>query len=203
MSPPRRDREDDGMTESPQDQGKPQDAPHWPTPAEPPSPWPDPPAAVTPIGSNAGVAQLPPAQTHTWTVMSSAKRTGWWRVPERFGTSVAMGEMRLDLREAELSGPVTTIEVHGLLGEVKIIVPDTCRVECTGSPILGDFESKDVDAAPDPGPAAPLIRVTGSMLLGSVTVYRTAAAVGQGAYVIDGLKGARSRRERRRRELGR
>ena len=214
--------------QQPQPAPQPQDGSPWPTPAQPHPAWqqdrvtPVPPTSpatpvtpATPVGPVAPMGQvshlgaeasapataMPPPPDHAWTIMSSAKRTGWWRVPEQFGVSVALGEVRLDLREAELSGPVTTIDVHGLMGEVKIIIPDTCRVECSGAPILGDFQAKEIDAATDPGPNAPVVRVTGSMVMGSVTVFRTSAAVGTGSYGIDGLSGARRRREARRRGL--
>src|SRR5215469_9910757 len=39
---------------------------------------------------------------------SSVRRAGRWRVPDRYTTVVYKGEGWLDLRAAELSGPVTT-----------------------------------------------------------------------------------------------
>ncbi len=97
--------------------------------------------------------------TTLWSVLSEVKRTGKWDVPERLSVHVALGETRLDLRDAVLTAPVTTIDIMGTLGEVKVIVPDSWRIECTGSGVAGSYEVKDVDAAVPPAPDAPLAAV--------------------------------------------
>jgi uncharacterized membrane protein len=161
-------------------------------------------------GTNAGAHIPTPATSGTptslWSVLGEVKRTGQWEVPERLSVHLALGETRLDLREATLTAPVTTIDILGTLGEVKVIVPDSWRIECSGSGILGNYQVKDVDAAVPPAPDAPLLRFSGAMLLGEVTIYRTHAAAGTGAFSVDGLAGVRARREqareRRRRRHG-
>ena len=141
--------------------------------------------------------------TTLWSVLGDVKRTGNWEVPERLSVHVALGDTRLDLRDAVLTAPVTTIDIMGTLGEVKVIVPDSWRIECNGSGVAGSYQVKDVDAAVPPAPDAPLLRFSGAMLLGDVTIYRTHAAAGTGAFSIDGMAGVRNRRqqarERRRR----
>jgi hypothetical protein len=163
-----------------------------------------------PILSGTGSARpvtMPAGTTPTtlWSVLGEVKRTGKWDVPERLSVHLALGETRLDLREATLTAPVTTIDILGTLGEVKVIVPDSWRIECSGSGVLGSYQVKDVDAAVPPAPDAPLLRFSGAMLLGEVTIYRTHAAAGTGAFSIDGLAGVRNRRrqawERRRRHV--
>ena len=195
----------------------PQDASSWPTPDNPQYTWPSATGSAT-GGSSLravppadAVAAAPAAQPsavrpvsygtgsdHCWTIMSETRRVGLWQVPTRFSASVLMGSVRIDLREAELTGPVTTIEVRGLMGEAKIIVPQTCRVECLGSPIMGEFTLKE-HGSTDYLPAdAPLVRVTGSIVMGSVEVFRTGAAVGEGSYAVDGFTGWNNRRAQRR-----
>lgn len=175
------------MTTPPTGPAGPQDSPHWP-------PVPDRPTHPYAVPQDA--AHVPMEQV--WTVVSSLKRTGAWRVPAHLAVSVAMGDARLDLREAELSSPLTTIEVRGFMGDVKIIVPDRLRVECTGSAFVGEFEHKESGVTAAAPADSPLVRVIGGMLLGEVTVYRTAAAVGEGAFSVDGLAGVRARRRLRR-----
>jgi hypothetical protein len=51
---------------------------------------------------------------------------------------------------------------------VKIIVPPGLRVECDGVAIMGEF--KEQHSSPDDDPGAPLVRVRGLALMGSVTV---------------------------------
>jgi len=135
-----------------------------------------------------------------WTILSSTKRVGPWRVPARLRLHVSVGDVRIDLREAELSAQVTSIEVRGLMGEVKVIVPEAYRVECTGSAVLGEFEHKDSGPTAPAAAGAPLVRVNGAVVMGEVTVYRTAAPVGVGAFSVDGMAGVRARRRLRREE---
>ena len=157
--------------------------------------------AVAPSTGGTDHPVAPPASstpTTLWSVLGEVKRTGKWDVPERLSVHLALGETRLDLREAVLTAPVTTIDILGTLGEVKVIVPDSWRIECSGSGVLGTYQVKDVDAAVPPAPDAPLLRFSGAILLGEVTIFRTHAAAGTGAFSIDGLVGVRNRRQQAR-----
>lgn len=178
----------------------PQDSPVWPPQPSSPAPAPQPSSAHQPAAWSAGpqeaVQQAEPQRI--WTVLSETKRRGAWQVPERLVLPVVMGDVLVDLREATLTAPVTTLEVQGLMGEVKIVVPDGVRVECTGSPIMGEFEERSDAGLAQPTPGAPLVRVVGAMIMGQVRVFRTAAAVGTGAYAIDGMTGWKHRRRQRR-----
>lgn len=203
----------------------PQDAPVWPVPADSSGPMPDSASAPMPASASGPMPDAPttaapsdapaaipaagmarPAGTapsvgsagqRTWTVFSQTVWDGTWLVPQRLVVSVACGEVRLDLRQAQFTATETEIEVLGLMGEVKIVVPETHRVECRGSAILGEFRAKE-SGAPEPAAAeAPVLWVTGSMALGEVTVYRTDAAPGEGAFGVDGMRGWRHRRRLR------
>lgn len=194
----------------------PADSPVWPVPTEPsasapiqdrgvPAAMPDAPSAqadaptparpVRPVGTAPSTGS---AGQRTWTIFSQTRWDGSWEVPERMVVSVAFGEVVLDLREAHFTSWETEIEVLGLMGEVKIVVPHTHRVQCRGSAILGEFRAKEPGSPAPAAPDAPVVWVTGSMALGEVTVFRTDAAVGEGAFGIDGFKGWRARRLTRR-----
>jgi hypothetical protein len=100
---------------------------------------------------------------------SSIRRGGRWRVPERYTTVVYKGEGRLDLRAAELSGPVTTFLAVAYKSTVTILVPPSVRVEMTGFGVTQGPAEDD-----DPGyrlPAdAPVIHVRGIAYKGAVEI---------------------------------
>ena len=62
----------------------------------------------------------------------SVRRAGRWRVPERKTTRALKGDGWLDLRAAELSGPVSTLVTVVNKSRVTILVPPSVRVEMTG-----------------------------------------------------------------------
>jgi hypothetical protein len=66
----------------------------------------------------------------------SVRRAGRWRVPERYTTVVYKGGGTLDLRVAELSGPVTTIRAVAYKSTITILVPPGVRAEITGFGIV-------------------------------------------------------------------
>jgi hypothetical protein len=99
---------------------------------------------------------------------SSVRRAGRWRVPERYTTVVYKGGGWLDLRAAELTGPVTTFLAVAYKSRVTILVPPSVRVEMTG---FGVTQGAEED---DPGyqlPAdAPVIHVRGVAYKGAVEI---------------------------------
>jgi hypothetical protein len=99
---------------------------------------------------------------------SSVRRAGRWRVPERYTTVVYKGGGWLDLRTAELSGPVTTFLAVAYKSRVTILVPPNVRVEMTGLGVTQDVHDED------PGyrlPVdAPVIHVRGIAYKGTVEI---------------------------------
>lgn len=99
---------------------------------------------------------------------SSVRRAGRWRVPERYTTVVYKGGGWLDLRAAELSGPVTTFLAVAYKSQLTILVPPNVRVEMTGLGVSQDTHDED------PGyrlPAdAPVIHVRGIAYKGTVEI---------------------------------
>jgi Domain of unknown function (DUF1707) len=99
---------------------------------------------------------------------SSVRRGGRWRVPERYTTIVYKGSGWLDLRAAELNGPVTTLVAVAYKSQVTILVPPSVRVEMTG---FGVTQGADEE---DPGyrlPAdAPVVHVRGVACKGTVEI---------------------------------
>jgi Domain of unknown function (DUF1707) len=99
---------------------------------------------------------------------SSVRRAGRWRVPERYTTVVYKGGGWLDLRAAELSGPVTAFLAVAYKSKVTILVPPGVRVEMTG------FGVTQGDADDDPGYRlpldAPVIQVRGIAYKGTIEI---------------------------------
>ena len=99
---------------------------------------------------------------------SSVRRGGRWRVPEKYTAVVYKGSGWLDLRAAELSGPVTTFVAVAYKSRMTILVPPGLRVEMTG---FGVTQGADED---DPGyrlpTDAPVIHVRGVAYKGTVEI---------------------------------
>ena len=100
---------------------------------------------------------------------SSVRRAGRWRVPDRYTTVVYKGGGWLDLRAAELSGPVTTFLTVAYKSRVTILVPPGVRVEMTGFGVTQGLADEE-----DPGyrlPVdAPVIHVRGIAYKGTVEI---------------------------------
>lgn len=101
-------------------------------------------------------------------VFGGCERKGRWLVEPRTNVSVLCGGVDLDLREAVLSRREITIQVAVILGGVDITVPYGVRVINNTSGILGGTDLHGTDQVTDPN--APVIRLTGTCMLGGVSV---------------------------------
>jgi len=109
----------------------------------------------------------------TVAVLGSAHRNGFWRLAEESRVISVLGSCKVDLRSARISAAVTTLEVSAVLGSVDVIVPAGVEVEFEVHAVLG---SRDLRVAGNPpAPGAPVIRITGMVLLGSLNVRDAAA----------------------------
>jgi len=102
-------------------------------------------------------------------VLGGMDRKGRW-IPARqnYAFSV-MGGMTLDFREALLPPGETEVWIFSAMGGADIIVPPGLPVECDGVAILGSFDHLE-DAMVSDDPNAPLLRIRGLSLMGSVDV---------------------------------
>jgi hypothetical protein len=108
------------------------------------------------------------SEKRTLAVMSEIKKVGEWVPARRNVVWAIMGSAELDLREALLSQGEIEIEATAIMGEVKVIVPPGLRISCDGLAIMGEFKEFHSAGGDDPG--APLVRIHGVALMGSVTV---------------------------------
>ena len=102
-------------------------------------------------------------------VLGSTQRKGTWRVPRTLPVVSVLSGMDLDFREAELGPGVTEVKVTNVLSGIAIIVPPHLAVECEGAAILSNFEGLEQRGASS-DPDAPLLRITGVSVLGSVEI---------------------------------
>jgi hypothetical protein len=114
----------------------------------------------------------PPAQSpNLVAIFAGAQRKGRWLAEPTTNVSCVFGGVELDFRQAVLSRNEVTVNITCVFGGVDITVPPGVRV--TGGPtaIFGGNDLPEDDTA---DPDAPVIRLTGVVLFGGVSVSRRA-----------------------------
>jgi hypothetical protein len=79
-----------------------------------------------------------------------------------------MGNAKFDLRDGLMLHGETHFELNVVMGEVELIVPPGLRVECDGFALMGEFDDAHSEGLAPPD--APVIRVTGSAVMGTVRI---------------------------------
>ncbi|WP_083958319.1 DUF1707 SHOCT-like domain-containing protein [Herbidospora mongoliensis] len=112
----------------------------------------------------------PPGKARQWfvAVMGDTKRKGKWRVESEIGAVAVMGDVTIDLREAEVRSNEIDIVATCVMGDIKIIVPDGVDVQMSGVTIMGDKKIRVVEAPS--GQHVPVIRIRGYVLMGDIKV---------------------------------
>jgi len=110
-----------------------------------------------------------PLEGRLLAVLGEAKRTGRWMVPRRLEMRVMLGEVLIDLRDAELPLGESEIALVGVLGRVRVLVPSGVVVDSEMDAILSTVrnDAERDDAYPF---ATTVIRLTGSAVLTEVLV---------------------------------
>ena len=107
----------------------------------------------------------------TGAMFASVERKGRWRLPRFAGLFVAFGDADIDLRTAEIGGPVVTITAFLLFGNADFYAPTGVDVDLGGFTVFGHRREHGVD---DLSPDAPLVRVRVYSLFGTSDVWRIA-----------------------------
>lgn len=103
--------------------------------------------------------------------LSSTERRGRWQLPRRFRALAVMGNIELDLRQAEIGYGISVIEAVAIMGNVEVRIPPDVAVECDGDSFMGTFTLKyEGRASPSMANRERTIRVTGTAYAGSVAV---------------------------------
>jgi hypothetical protein len=105
----------------------------------------------------------------TGVAFGSVERRGRWRLPRRAGLAVVFGDADIDLRGAELDGPVVTITAMLLFGNADFYVPTGADIDLGGLTVFGHRREHGDDDAPAAG--APLVRIHVYSLFGTSDVW--------------------------------
>jgi hypothetical protein len=100
---------------------------------------------------------------------SSVRRAGRWQVPEQFRTVVYKGSGHIDLRAAELTGPVTTLFAIAYKSRIDVLVPLGVRVELDGFGVSKGW-SPEEDLESRLPADAPVVHVRGIGYKGTIEV---------------------------------
>ena len=143
---------------------------HLPVPATPPVP-------------DAAIAH----KTTRWTVsiMGGSQRRGRWRLREKTNAIAIMGGCHLDMRSAEVEGPIVNINAIAIMGGIDIIVPEGIDVELGGIAIMGGKDARRMKDVPRI-PGSPIVRVRAFAFWGSVTVRNKPAHTPRGRNPVVG-----------------
>ncbi|MEV7414240.1 DUF1707 domain-containing protein [Streptomyces sp. NPDC089919] len=101
-------------------------------------------------------------------VMSGFQRKGRWTVPRRFDAVVFWGGGDIDLREADFEAREVVINCVAIMGGIQITVPPGVAVDVRGIGVMGAFDQRMPDTAPDVD--APRVVVTGFAFWGGVDI---------------------------------
>ena len=121
----------------------------------------------------AAVGSARPSRTRGWivSVMGNTARRGRWRVAEQTNAVAVMGNATIDLRDAVLTGPQIDITVFCCMGNVYVLVPDGVDVDLSAVAIMGNKMDQRRGA---PQTDAPVVRITGLVLMGNLTLRSSA-----------------------------
>ena len=84
------------------------------------------------------------AQTRTWRLLGDVNRRGQWQVIDEDIWNV-IGDVMLDLRDADIPTGETRIHVHGFVSQVNVRVPSNAGVRVSGQAMVLDANAFDYD----------------------------------------------------------
>lgn len=114
-------------------------------------------------------AEQAPAREGAVSFLSNLKRDGTWTLPRHLRLVAFWGNVELDLTRARIAEGTSVIELRCIMGNVEITAPPDIRLEFDVHPFLASAEvTQKVITTPPPN--APLVRVIGKAIAGSVEV---------------------------------
>jgi hypothetical protein len=100
---------------------------------------------------------------------TAVRRGGRWRVPEQLWSIVYKGSGHLDLRAAELTGPVTTLFAIAYKSRIDVLVPLGVRIELDGFGVSKGWSAEEDLESRLPADA-PVVHVRGFGYKGTIEV---------------------------------
>jgi len=133
------------------------------------SPTSYPPAVVPPTAHPTLSPDQVPERRGAVAVLSHTRRDADWVLPRLFRVFAFWGNVELDLTHVLLGPGTSVIEIRCIMASVEITVPPDLRVQSEVDAVLGSAEVRR-QIATTTSPDAPLVRITGSTLLGSIEI---------------------------------
>jgi hypothetical protein len=99
-------------------------------------------------------------------ILSGVERKGRWVAPPSMTTVAFMGGVEMDFSDAILTAQETTMTVFCLMGGIEITVPEGIEVRVDAVALMGGHSGPKHT----PPPGAPVLRITGLILMGGVDV---------------------------------
>jgi hypothetical protein len=112
-------------------------------------------------------------------ILSGATRKGSWHASPVIDIVTVLGGAELDFRDAVLPDGGVTIRAVSVMGGVEITVPPDMHVVDSGIAILGGREIAG-DTVESLRPDSPVLRISGTCILGGIEVKRKARKSGKG-----------------------
>jgi hypothetical protein len=132
------------------------------------------------------------AERFTGVVFGDVQRKGRWRVGRSGFALAALGNLDLDLRQAELGAPDASITAFVLFGNIDFYVPQGVEVDVGGLSVFG--HRRDWGDDPPRRPDAPLLRVRVFSLFGTADIWRVPSELA-GAGLREVIGALRHRRD--------
>jgi hypothetical protein len=110
----------------------------------------------------------PPGKRWLVAVIANERLTGRWTAPSRFIAVAVLGDVIVDLRDANMPGDQLSIHATALVGDVQVLVPPGATVEMSGLAVLG--QKKLAVKPAEYTLAVPVLRVTAVAIIGDVIV---------------------------------
>lgn len=125
---------------------------------------------IAPVASGSAATSRAPATrvSNIVAILGSNRRAKRWRAQGRLNAVALLGECVIDLRQAEIIDGEIELNAVALLGSIELIAPPGVRVELSALPLLGSSEDERGDETDLPN--APVVRVRGASVLGSIRV---------------------------------
>lgn len=114
-------------------------------------------------------AAFAPREERITSIMASTKKRGPWQVPPELRVTSLMSETHLDLTEAHFGPGVTEIRLRALMAQLKIVLPPGVRVVFQPSAFMTEAVD-ETDNPPPVGSGAPVIRITGPVIMSELKV---------------------------------
>ena len=110
-------------------------------------------------------------------ILSGVERKGRWVAPPAMTTVAFMGGVEMDFTDAILTAHETTMTVFCLMGGIEITVPDGIEVRVDAVALMGGHSGPKHT----PPPGAPVLRITGLILMGGVDIKSSGGQSIEGA----------------------